>query len=114
MNTAMSTRGAGKQVFEREINTAGLRCAEQSVRKLGHYRLFNDGGDGSSESIRLKLTTSSNQTFSLYKADRSLQLLVYIWNVGSADDCCIYALTYDEAFRTMHEKGYTQTLAWNL
>ena len=112
MTATVRTRELGKQIFEAQINAAGLRCSESSPGRRAHYRVSRSGDNGTGLSLDLKLTTSSNETFSLYKADKELALLVYVWSVRDSNKSAVYALTYDEAYQIMEANKHTNTPSW--
>ena len=111
MSGAMGTREAGRQLFERQMKASGLTCEALSGR--GAHYLVRDPSITAPKPIRIRLTTSANATFSLYSSTRDVGLLVYLW-IRHSGECVTYALTYDEAYRIMREKGYTNTHAWNV
>jgi hypothetical protein len=105
----IGTRELGKQHFERQMKDAGLICQPIS-RHRAHY-IVRDPSRAAARPISVRLTTSSNETFSLYPTTKEVGLLVYLW-VRPSGECKTFALTYDEAHQIMREKGYTETYAW--
>jgi hypothetical protein len=111
----MSTREMGRQIFESQLRTAGLRWEEPERPEDFDYVVYRSNGNSTNaDRCVVKLRTSANETFSLHKTDvRSPRsLIAYVWRAQSPEDSAVYALTYDEAFRIIQAKGYVNTHSW--
>jgi hypothetical protein len=111
----LSTRQAGKSIFESQVQAAGLKLAEPLCDESIDYIIYSAAGRNRElVSYAVKLKTSSSKTFYLYKkyADIPCFLLVYIWNARDSEESSVYALTYEEALQVLKAKGYADSDAW--
>ena len=111
----MSTREMGRQIFESQLRTAGLRWEEPGRPEDFDYVVYRTNGSGTkADRCVVQLKTSANEAFSLHRTDvhSPHSLIAYIWRAQSPEDSAVYALTYDEALRIIQAKGYVNTHSW--
>jgi hypothetical protein len=109
------TEIAGKHLLISRLISAGFEVAEPIRDKGIDLLVYGTSKDGERfVAYPIQMKASSSESFSLDKKYEHLHglLITYVWNVQSAAESEIFALTFNEARSLLEEKGYAKTNAW--
>jgi hypothetical protein len=75
---------------------------------------FEDPETNRSVSRPIQLKANENCRWGLHQKYRvpANLLMVYVWHVRQRNDVRIFAMTYDEAFAILEQRGHTETPSW--
>jgi hypothetical protein len=107
----------GRNHLVNELLRAGLEVAEPARDRGVDLLVYADLKEQSKtfRAIPLQLKASSKEVFSIDKKYEKFSelLIVFVWNLQTANETTTYALTYSESKKVAEQMGWTETKSWN-
>jgi len=116
MRDSQLTELSGRHFLIAQLVAGGLEVAipvrDRGIDLVAYLDLTAETKRFVSSPIQMK--ASQKARFSVHrKYERIANLiLAFVWHVEDPAKACVYALTYQEAFRLIHKRGHTKTESW--